>query len=69
MGKCKADVYTDNGIVIASTPIMCYGFKSQPQCQYLEQCLSEYGFTVKYTKTGKRRIYKPKKEKPNANPR
>lgn len=59
MGKCKQGHYTDN-IVVTHAPLVCFGGFGQPECEYLEYCLEENGFTTKITKSGRKRIKKIK---------
>ena len=54
MNECKAEEYKDNSVIFHS-PIICWGFRDQPQCKYLKECLMDY--QDDFSKVGKKRKF------------
>ena len=39
--KCRAKTYTSNETIFHSS-MVCWGFRDQPHCPFLEECLKDY---------------------------
>jgi uncharacterized Rmd1/YagE family protein len=40
MGECQTKTYIDNEVILYGS-IVCWGFRDQPKCKFLKDCIND----------------------------